>query len=162
MAAAIMLKITLVALGEHMPSWVKQAVDEYSKRLQEYAKLNIIQIPLIKRQDAGQLERILQQESLKIIQAIPKSSRVIAYDVTGKSFCSDQLALKLNQLSQITSHLCFIIAGPEGFDSAVLMQSDERWSLSPLTLPHPLVRVLVLESLYRGFAINHHHPYHRS
>lgn len=157
----MMIKITLIACGNKMPSWVNSAVSEFTKRLQEFAQFNLIEIPLAKRGKSSDLTRILEKEAALIVHAIPQSARVIALDMGGESFNSEKLALKLEQLQQITSHLCFLIGGPEGLLTSILAKADERWSLSQLTLPHPLVRIILLETLYRAWSIIHNHPYHK-
>ncbi|WP_028373677.1 23S rRNA (pseudouridine(1915)-N(3))-methyltransferase RlmH [Legionella lansingensis] len=156
-----MLKITLVACGNKMPSWVMEAVSEFSKRIQEYTNLSLIEIPLTKRGKSSDLARILDKETALIEAAIPSSARIIALDMNGEAFSSEQLAQKIQQLQQIVSHVCFIIGGPEGLSPDILQKSHERWSLSKLTLPHPLVRIVLLEALYRAWSILHHHPYHK-
>lgn len=156
-----MLKVTLVACGNKMPSWVEQAVSEFSKRLQEFVQFNLIEIPMAKRGKASDLTRILEKEAALISAAIPQNARIIALDIQGDSFSSEKLALKLEQLQQISSHLCFLIGGPEGLVPSIVAKADERWSLSHLTLPHPLVRIMLLETLYRAWSIIHNHPYHK-
>ncbi|WED44197.1 23S rRNA (pseudouridine(1915)-N(3))-methyltransferase RlmH [Legionella cardiaca] len=156
-----MLKITLLACGNKMPPWVIEAVSEFSKRLQEYANFNLIEIPLAKRGKPSDLARILDKEAGLIAGAIPQGARIIALDMKGETFDSENLAQKIEQLQNIASHLCFIIGGPEGLAPEILNKSHERWSLSKLTLPHPLVRIILLEALYRAWSILHNHPYHR-
>ena len=156
-----MFKITLIACGNKMPSWVEVASTEFSKRLQEYASFNLIEIPLAKRGKSSDLTRILEKEAALISAAIPNGARIIALDIGGHSFASEKLASKLEGLQQITSHVCFLIGGPEGLIPALIARSDERWSLSQLTLPHPLVRIVLLETLYRAWSIIHNHPYHK-
>ncbi|OCH99327.1 23S rRNA (pseudouridine(1915)-N(3))-methyltransferase RlmH [Legionella jamestowniensis] len=155
------MKVTLIACGNKMPSWINEAVSEFSKRLQEYANFNLVEIPLAKRGKTSNLARILDKEASLIIAALPSSARIIALDIQGETFSSEHLAQKLEQLHNISSHLCFIIGGPEGLMSEVLNRCQERWSLSKLTLPHPLVRIILLEALYRAWSILHNHPYHR-
>jgi 23S rRNA (pseudouridine1915-N3)-methyltransferase len=156
-----MFKITLVCCGNKMPSWVSEAVSEYAKRLQEYASLNIIEIPLTKRGKTSDMARILDKEAALMVAAIPSGARVIALEIGGNSFNSEKLAAKLEQLQQMTGHLCFLIGGPEGLASTLVSRADELWSLSKLTLPHPLVRIVLLETLYRAWSIIHNHPYHK-
>lgn len=156
-----MFKITLIACGNKMPSWVNTAVAEFSKRLQDYVSFNLIEIPLAKRGKSSDLTRILEKEAALISAAIPSNARIIALEINGNSFTSEKLALKLEQLQQITSHLCFLIGGPEGLIPSIIARSNERWSLSQLTLPHPLVRIVLLEALYRAWSIIHNHPYHK-
>lgn len=156
-----MFKITLIACGNKMPSWVSSAVAEFSKRLQDYVSFTLIEIPLAKRGKSSDLTRILEKEAVLISAAIPSNARIIALEINGDSFTSEKLALKLEQLQQITSHLCFLIGGPEGLIPSIIARSNERWSLSQLTLPHPLVRIVLLEALYRAYSIIHNHPYHK-
>ncbi len=156
-----MLKITLVTIGNKMPAWVDQAVKEYAKRLQDGISLTIVEIPLMRRGKSTDLSRIMEKEMTLMSAAIPNNARIIALDLAGESFASEQLAVKIARLQQITSHLCFLIGGPEGLASELITRSDERWSLSKLTLPHTLVRITLLEALYRAWSILHHHPYHK-
>ena len=156
-----MLKITIITIGNKMPTWVDQAVKEYAKRLQDGIFLNIIELPLIRRGKSSDLTRIMDKEMMQMSAAIPSQARLIALDVTGESFTSEQLALKIDRLQQIASHWCFLIGGPEGLSPELIQRSDERWSLSMLTLPHTLVRVTLLEALYRSWSIINHHPYHK-
>ena len=156
-----MLKITIVTIGNKMPAWVDLAVKEYSKRLQDGVAVTVVEIPLMRRGKSTDLSRIMEKEMVMMNAAIPNNARLIALDVTGESFTSEQLAEKMVRLQQITSHLCFLIGGPEGLSSELVARSNERWSLSMLTLPHTLVRVTLLEALYRAWSIMHHHPYHK-
>jgi len=156
-----MLKITLITLGNKMPAWVDQAVSEFCKRLQDGVAVTIVEIPLLRRGKSTDLSRIMEKEMHLMSAAIPNSARVIALDLGGESFSSEQLAVKLEHLQQINSHLCFLIGGPEGLSPQLIARSDERWSLSKLTLPHTLVRIVLLETLYRAWSILHNHPYHK-
>ena len=156
-----MLKITLVTMGNNMPVWVDQAVKEYAKRLQDGVALTIIEIPLMRRGKSTDLSRIMEKEMVIMNAAIPNGARIIALDLAGESFTSEQLSVKIERLQQITSHLCFLIGGPEGLSLEILARSNERWSLSMLTLPHTLVRITLVEALYRAWSILHHHPYHK-
>lgn len=156
-----MFKITVIALGNKMPAWVTEGTHEYAKRFNDGIQLKLIEIPLQNRTKSSDLTRILEKEAQLVKEALPNGARFIALDIEGKSFGSEELATKLTQLQRISSHLCFIIGGPEGLSSEVLNHCDERWSLSKLTLPHPLVRIILLETLYRAWSILHNHPYHK-
>lgn len=144
-----------------MPDWVSEGSNDYLKRLNDGVQIKLLEIPLIRRSKSSDLNRILEKESSLIKEALPKGARIIALDIEGKSFSSDALAIKITQLQQISSHFCFIIGGPEGLTPEILNLSDERWSLSKLTLPHPLVRIILLETLYRAWSIINNHPYHK-
>ena len=103
----------------------------------------------------------MEKESALIKDALPNGARIIALEIEGKSFGSEELAQKITQLQQTASHLCFLIGGPEGLSQETLKLCNERWSLSKLTLPHPLVRIILLETLYRAWTIINNHPYHK-
>lgn len=156
-----MLKITIITLGNKMPDWVVTGSNDYLKRFKDGIQVKIIEIPLISRSKSSDLARIMEKESALIKESLPNGARLIALDIEGKSFSSDELAIKITQLQQISSHFCLIIGGPEGLSSDILKLCDERWSLSKLTLPHPLVRIILLETLYRAWSIINNHPYHK-
>jgi len=144
-----------------MSSWVETTVMEYSKRLKEFVQLKIVEIPLSKRPKSRDIKQILQKEAKQIKASFPTNAFLIALDIEGMSFSSEDLALKLTKLKLNHSHLCFIIGGPEGLSTDIKECCHEKWSLSKLTLPHPFARILLLEALYRASAINANHPYHK-
>lgn len=156
-----MLKLTLIAAGNKMPDWVEAAVHDFSKRLNEGMLFSLVEIPLLRRSKASDTARIMQKEMTQMKAAIPPGSRLIALDSLGESFTSPQLARKLAHLQQITSHVCFLIGGPEGLAPELAACSNEQWSLSKLTLPHPIARIVLLEALYRSWSILQNHPYHK-
>lgn len=155
------MKVTLITLGNKMPDWANEAKDEFAKRLQEHIQLHCIEIPLQKRNKTSDLTRILEKEEQLLRDNIPLGSRCIALDKSGKSFNSESLALHVEKLQQNHPHLTFIIGGPEGLQPNFLNDCDEKWSLSGLTFPHALARVILLEALYRSWSILQHHPYHK-
>lgn len=144
-----------------MPEWVNTATNEYSKRLKEFCYFSIVEIPLQKRAKDSQMDKILEKESQLILNAIPKQAYCIALDSSGNTFSSESMAQQINKLQLYNSNWCFIIGGPEGLSNEVMDRADERWSLSQLTFPHPLARIILCESLYRSFAILNNHPYHK-
>lgn len=156
-----MIKITLLVMGHKMPAWVNEGMSEFMKRLKEFCTFTLLEIPLERRGKSTDLSRILEKEKNLLQSAIPSGSRLIALDIQGESFSSEGLSLKLAQLQHLSSHLCFIIGGPEGLMPEVLSQCHEKWSLSKLTLPHTLARILLVETLYRAFSILANHPYHK-
>lgn len=156
-----MLKLTLITLGNKMPDWVAQGSNDYAKRFNDGIQLKTIEIPLIRRSKSSDLARIMEKETASIKEVLPNGARIIALAIEGKSFSSEDLALQITKLQQTNSHLCFLIGGPEGLSSEILNLSHERWSLSKLTLPHPLVRIILLETLYRSWSIINNHPYHK-
>lgn len=156
-----MLKCTVITLGNKMPGWVVQGSNDYAKRFNDGILLKIIEIPLIRRSKSSDLTRILDKESSLIKEALPNGARIIALEIEGKAFSSEELAQHISKLQNTSSHLCFLIGGPEGLSTEILKLCDERWSLSKLTLPHPLVRIILLETLYRAWSIMNNHPYHK-
>ena len=156
-----MQKITVIACNNKMPAWVDEGCKEYLRRLQEYTQINVIEIPLHKRGKISDLNRLLEKEALQMKQAIPVHSYVFALAIQGKSYTSEQWADKLESLQLYQGHLCFLIGGPEGLTEAMITRANEKLSLSSLTMPHTIARLVFFESLYRAYAIMNHHPYHK-
>src|SRR3990167_4020118 len=143
------MKINLIAMGQRMPAWVTTGFDEYAQRLPKEFSFKLIEIPALKRVKNCDVAQILQKEGEKMCAAIPKSSHVIALDVQGISYSTLAFAKKLQTWQLESRDLSFLIGGPEGLSTLCLARAQERWSLSPLTFPHPLVRIIVAEQLYR-------------
>lgn len=156
-----MLHIHLIAIGTHMPKWVQDGYHDYAKRLVNDCQLHLHEIPASKRSKDTNIDRVLQQESEKMLATIPKNSKVIALDVQGKQWDTPLLAKQLQQWQLDGRSISLLIGGPEGLAPNCYAKAEQRWSLSKLTLPHPLVRVMVAEQLYRAWTILHGHPYHR-
>ncbi len=144
-----------------MPDWVKTAVAEYSRRLPRELALKWVEVPLGKRRKGSDLAQAVAEESKVLLKAIPEYDRVIALDVGGKSWSTEQLAEELRKWQASGDNYSVMIGGPNGLAEDCYQRADLRWSLSPLTLPHPLVRVLLAEQLYRAWSINAGHPYHK-
>ena len=151
----------IIGVGQKMPTWVKQGYDTYAKRLNGSFQLKLIEIPLTKRGKNADIKRYQQREGQKMLDAIPNNSWVVALDEKGKSYSSTGFAKQLAHWQQQANHITLLIGGPEGLSSACLQRANTRWSLSDLTLPHPLVRVMLAEQLYRGWSLLNQHPYHR-
>ncbi|MAZ77982.1 MAG: 23S rRNA (pseudouridine(1915)-N(3))-methyltransferase RlmH [Legionellaceae bacterium] len=155
------MQIKLIAVGTKMPSWVVTGFQEYAKRIQGPCTLTLHEIPAQKRDKNTDLARLLQREGDMMLSAIHSNDYVIALDVTGKSYSTEKLSTKLETLMQQGQHISLLIGGPEGLAEQCLARSDERWSLSALTFPHPLVRIIIAEQLYRALSIIKQHPYHK-
>jgi len=153
--------IRILAIGDNMPNWVTTGYREYSKRFTSPFSLSLLEIPPEKRGKNADINRIIERESQKLIAATHPTHHVIALDVDGELWSTELLAAKLKMLQRDGTHLDLLIGGPDGISDACLQQSNTRWSLSPLTLPHPLVRILLAEQLYRATTILKNHPYHR-
>ena len=157
------MRITVLAVGGKMPAWVDEGVAEYGKRLPRELRLEWRDIPLAQRgKKNADVEALRDKEGLALLKAIPDGDRVLALDVRGKPWSTEQLADRLRQWQMESINTSLLIGGPDGLSQACLQRADARWSLSALTLPHPLVRVLLAEQLYRAWTITVNHPYHRA
>lgn len=155
------MKIQLVAVGTKMPAWVETGFKEYLRRFPRDCALELIEIPAGKRGKNADIKRILQKEGELTLAAIPKGNRIVTLEVEGKAWTTPQLAKHLESWQLDGRDVSLLVGGPEGLAPSCIAVSEQRWSLSALTLPHPMVRVLVAESLYRAWSINNNHPYHR-
>lgn len=155
------MKIHLIAVGQKMPAWVEAGYQEYARRLPRECQLQLKEIPAGKRGKNADLQRIAQQEADRIQQSIPPNSHIVALDERGKDWSTRELADRLQQWMQSGSDVCLLVGGPEGFLPEIRDRADELWSLSSLTFPHPLVRIVVAEQLYRAWSLLNGHPYHR-
>ena len=156
------MRVSLIAVGTRMPAWVEAGVSEYRKRLPPELQLDIREIALAKRGKNADIARAMQQEGSAMLAAIAPRDVVIALDVQGKNISTEQLAVRLAQWQLSGDNFSLLVGGPDGLAPECLDRARERWSLSALTLPHPLVRVLIAEQLYRAWSINNNHPYHRA
>ncbi|MGB1140198.1 MAG: 23S rRNA (pseudouridine(1915)-N(3))-methyltransferase RlmH [Halioglobus sp.] len=156
------MRVSIIAVGTKMPAWVTSGIDEYSKRLPREMKLHWREIPLARRGRDASPRQLCEAEGEQILKALPAGDRVIALDVKGKRLSTEKLAEQLEDWRMSGDNYSFVIGGPDGLSASCLERADQRWSLSDLTLPHPLVRVLLAEQLYRAWTITANHPYHRS
>ena len=155
------MRIKLLAVGTRMPDWVEAGVNEYRKRLPAEFSLDIQEIALAKRGKNPDIKRARAQEAQALLKAVPKNDVVEALDVDGRSISTEGLAKTLNEWHMDGQNLSLLIGGPDGLDESCLQQARQRWSLSAMTLPHPLVRGLLAEQIYRAWSILQGHPYHR-
>ncbi|MFK5892471.1 MAG: 23S rRNA (pseudouridine(1915)-N(3))-methyltransferase RlmH [Pseudomonadota bacterium] len=155
------MKINLIAIGSKMPEWVKTGFSEYQRRLTQDCKLNLHEIPAIKRTKQTDLNKVREIEGQKILTSIPSGNFVIALEVNGKNWSTEALSQQMSQWMLSGQDISLLIGGPEGLSQSCRDKADQLWSLSPLTLPHPLVRIIVAEQLYRAWSILKNHPYHR-
>ena len=155
------MKVQLIAVGTKMPSWVQQGYGEYAKRLPKDLAPNLIELNPGHRAKNASLSAAIASEGQAIMNAMPAGDRVVALDVQGKPWSTEQLAAKLADWRMEGVNLSFVIGGPDGLADTVLDRADAKWSLSNLTLPHPLVRVVFIEQLYRAWTLLNGHPYHK-
>lgn len=156
------MRIQVVSPASKLPDWVSVGVGEYQKRLPPPWALSWDDIRLPKRATKGTVSKLVEQEGELILSRVSPHSQLIALDVQGKTLSTHAMAKKLGRLSDQGQSLTLAIGGPDGLSKAVLSAADEVWSLSALTLPHPLVRVVVAEQIYRCWSLLHNHPYHRA
>ena len=156
------MRILLLAVGTRMPGWVETAYADYSVRLPHECRLELVEIAALPRGKNADLARIKQQEGERLLKAVPRDSLIIALDERGREADSAAWAQSLAGWMQSGRDTCLLVGGPDGHSPEVLARAEQRWSLSRLTLPHPLVRVLVAEQLFRAWSQLANHPYHRA
>lgn len=155
------MRIRLLAAGTRVPRWVDAGFSDYCGRLPRECRLELQEIPLSRHRRSGDLKRALRDEGDRMLAALGASELVVALDVAGRSPDTAALAEHLNDWLHSGRDVAMLIGGPDGLAKECLARADLRWSLSPLTFPHALVRVLVAEQLYRAWSILRGHPYHR-
>jgi 23S rRNA (pseudouridine1915-N3)-methyltransferase len=156
------MKIRLICVGTRMPAWVEAGVAEYRKRLPADFELLITEIPLAQRGKGTDLTRALEKEGEACLKIIGTKDFIIAMDVQGIMQSTEQLAEGLGKLRDSGRNIAMLVGGPDGLAPACIEAADARWSLSSLTFPHPLVRIVLAEQIYRSWSILAGHPYHRS
>jgi 23S rRNA (pseudouridine1915-N3)-methyltransferase len=139
------LRVTIISVGHRMPAWIDQGYDEYAKRMPPEIRLELVAL----------------KPGADILAAVPKGATLIALDERGKTVSSQGLSVMLAGWMRDGSHPAFVIGGADGLDDAVKERADKLVSLSALTLPHAMVRVVLAEQLYRAWSILARHPYHR-
>jgi 23S rRNA (pseudouridine1915-N3)-methyltransferase len=152
------MRAFLIAVGERMPAWVQQGFAEYVKRLSRELPLELVEVSAKSRDPA----RAMAEEGAALLAAVPKGAHVVALDGRGEAWSSEELAQQFARWRMQGKDLAFLIGGADGFAPAVLDRADQRWSLGSMTLPHPLVRIVVAEQLYRAASLLANHPYHRA
>jgi 23S rRNA (pseudouridine1915-N3)-methyltransferase len=152
----------LIAVGTRMPGWVDEGYEEYAKRLPPECGLRLVEVPAGRRTKAADLERLVREEGERMLAAVPPGCRVLTLDVTGRQWSTEELAARLGDWMLDGRDLALLVGGPEGLATACRDRAEGAWSLSKLTLPHPLVRVVVAEQLYRAWSVVKGHPYHRA
>ena len=154
------MRVSLIAVGQRMPAWIQQGFGEYAQRLQARLPLNLVEVPAAKR-GSGDVARAIEEEGRRLLAPIKPDHYVVALDERGRTRSSIELSQWLGKRLQDGRELAFLVGGADGFAPQVLARADERWSLSALTLPHALVRVVFAEQLYRAVTLLDGHPYHR-
>lgn len=155
------MQIHIIAVGDRMPDWVEAGYEEYARRLPRECRLVLHEVPAGKRSKGADLARLMRDEGARQLAAIPAGSRVVALDRAGREMDTEALSARIARQLAAGQDLALLVGGPEGLAPECLARADERWSLSQLTLAHPLVRVVLAEQLYRAWSIIQNLPYHR-
>jgi 23S rRNA (pseudouridine1915-N3)-methyltransferase len=156
------MRIVLIAVGEKPPAWVRDGFVDYARRLPKPWTPELVELALGHRGKGADPARAIADEGARVLAALPKSAHIVALDERGSGWTSVELSRRMDGWAQAGDPVALLIGGPDGHAPEVLQRARERWSLSSLTLPHALVRVVVAEQLYRGWTLLQGHPYHRA
>jgi len=154
------MRVALLAVGQRMPAWVRESFEEYAKRLKARLPVTLVEIPAGHR-GAADAARALAEEGKRLLAKVKPSDHVVLLDERGAARSSLEHSRWLAARMRGGRDLVFLIGGPDGFAADVVARADERWSLSSLTLPHALVRIVWIEQMYRAVTLLDGHPYHR-
>ncbi|WP_049237769.1 23S rRNA (pseudouridine(1915)-N(3))-methyltransferase RlmH [Moraxella canis] len=158
------MKLRILSVGHKMPQWVQTGFEEYFKRIQPMMSVEMVELPPAKRSknpSPAEIEKYKSAEAMTILNAKHPKELLWLLEVKGKMLSTERLSDKLDVAMQDGMDIALVIGGADGVSSEILQAADFKWSLSELTLPHPLVRVIVMEQLYRAMSIINNHPYHR-
>ena len=148
------MRIRLICVGTKMPAWVTTGFQEYAKRLPADCRLELVEIPPGHRGKGADVQRAIEKESRQILAALGKNERVVALDVEGRQWSTEQLAGTIGEWQMCGQNVALLVGGPDGLSAECLARAQQRWSLSNLTYPHPLVRVILSEQIYRAWSLH--------
>ena len=155
------MQITVAAVGTRLDPWIYEVFESYQTRLPKHLRLSLEEVPLGRR-GRGSPAAALVAEGERLLRSVRPDTYALALDERGRQWSSAELATELGRWLAGHAHVAILIGGPDGLSPACRERADRLWSLSRLTFPHGLVRVLVAEQLYRAWSIHHGHPYHRA
>lgn len=158
------MKLRILSIGHKMPNWVQQGFEEYLKRIQPMISVEMVELPPAKRSKTpspAEIDKYKAIEATTILNAKHPKEQLWLLEVKGKMLSTEHLSDKLSMAMQDGADIALVIGGADGVSPEILQVADFKWSLSDLTLPHPLVRIIVIEQLYRAMSLINHHPYHR-
>lgn len=155
------MRVRLIAVGTKMPKWVTEGYEEYAKRLPKDFALELVELPMSPRGKNTDIGKAIQKEGDAMLAAIPAGDKVIALEVLGKAWSTENLADQTANWRMDGYNISLLVGGPDGLDPRCTARADQAWSLSKLTLPHPMVRILLAEQIYRAWTLMNNHPYHR-
>ena len=158
------MRVTVHSVAGKLPAWVDAGVQEYAKRLPRELRIEWRNVPLARRGSSARSDAaaLREREGETLLRGVQGSDHRVALDGRGKAWATEDLAERLAEWMMQGRPLSLLIGGPDGLSDACLAAAEQRWSLGPLTLPHPLVRVILVEQLYRAWTISVGHPYHRA
>ena len=156
------MRLLLISVGRRMPTWVNEAFADYANRLRGSVRLELVVVEPCKRGRKIDVEQLVREEGERLLSVAPPDHRLVALDIMGKQFSSEDLAGRLSDWIDQAQNVALLVGGADGLSTEVLEQTDECWSLSRFTLAHSLVRVVVAEQLYRAHSIVMGLPYHRN
>ena len=154
------MRLRVLAVGQKMPAWVEDGVAEYSRRMPKEYAVEWVDIAPAKR-GMGSPQRYREKEGEVILSRLAKTDLLVALDVSGSTISTEKISDRFDQWQMQGQHVSIVIGGPDGLDAAVLQRAAEQWSFGRITLPHPLVRIILAEQLYRAWSVQAGHPYHR-
>ena len=155
------MRVRLIAVGSRMPKWVREAYEDYITRLGSGLKVSLVELEPGQRSAGRPPQKAMEAEAQKLLGALRKDDYVVVLDERGAEMTTRELAAWLKTRMQEGRDVAFLVGGPDGFAPEVVARSDFKWSLSRLTFPHALVRVVLAEQLYRAHGVLANHPYHR-
>jgi 23S rRNA (pseudouridine1915-N3)-methyltransferase len=161
MCILLPMQIYLISVGNRMPGWVQEGYSEYAKRLPRECELVLKEIAPGKRSKNSDTRKIIKEEGERMLAAVPEQAHIVTLDIPGKSWTTPQLAKAMREWQENVRYVALMVGGPEGLSEQVREQARQSWSLSKLTFPHPLVRIVVAEQVYRAWSLLNNHPYHR-
>lgn len=156
------MQLIVAAVGQRMPAWVQEAWSEYARRFPRGLSLELKEIPLAKRSRNAVVSSLQSAEGKALLASVPAGYRIIVLDETGKQWSTRELAGRLETWMREEHGVSFLVGGPDGLPQECRDAADDVWALGRLTLPHPMVRAILAEQLYRAWTITQNHPYHRS
>jgi len=156
------MHIHIISIGTKMPAWVNEGMNEYMKRMPRECQVKLIELTAAQRAKTTDLKRAIQDEGERLLKAIPKNCDIIALDVKGREYTTESLSQEMNNWLTAGRDIALLIGGADGLSKECLNSARSKWSLSKLTYPHPLVRVILAEQLYRAWSLLNNHPYHRA
>lgn len=153
--------IHFIVVGQKMPKWVQDGYAEYAKRLPKSCALKLVELPMATRGKSGSVPQYKEEEAKRIQAAVPKGAKLIVLDEHGQQPDTLGFSKKLDDWLASGQDIALVVGGPDGLQADLIAQAEWKWGLSKLTLPHPLVRVMVAEQIYRAWSVLQNHPYHR-